>query len=64
MGREQRAYLAEGHTGVWVLDGGSTTIGVEGDVWLNFEVGKVAELGLVWDTQLFEENGDLPWIGT
>lgn len=64
MEREGRWYLAERHASVWILDGGNATIWVESNVWLNFEVGKLAKLGLVWNIQLFEENGNFPWIGT
>ena len=44
--------------------GGLPAIGVLGGVFLALDsVRKVEELGLVFQTQFFEDDGNFPWVG-
>lgn len=48
---------------VGVLDGGDSAVGVEADEGLFLQHGIAANLGLVGEAELFEENGDFAWVG-
>lgn len=60
---EMMTYFSENDTGVWVFNGGYTAVGVQADVWFLLQVGKVHKVGLVGNTKLLEEDGNLPRVG-
>jgi hypothetical protein len=55
--------FGEGDACVGVLDGGGAAVGVEGQEGLLLDLGEGAEFGLVGEAELFEEEGDFPWVG-
>lgn len=57
-----RAY--ESNPCVGVLDGWHSAIDVDVFKRRLLEITHVHELGLVWDLQLLENDGDLPWVGS
>lgn len=61
---DMMAYLCENDTGVGVFNGGYAAVGVQADVWFLLQVAKVHEGGLVGDTELLKEDGNLPGVGT
>lgn len=58
------AGLPDGEAGVGVLDGGHAAVGVDGDEGLLLHDREVEKLTVVWDAQLFHDDGNLPWVGT
>lgn len=58
----RKTHFSHSDTGVWVLDSGNAAVGVEADQWLFLDIRILHELGLVRDTELFKDDGDLPWV--
>lgn len=62
---EDRAGFPEGDVGIWIVDGGDTTVRVGGDVWFRFDVGEFDEFFCVGEVEFFEDHDYAPgvWAG-
>lgn len=58
------ANLEELEAGVGILNAWDTTIRVDRDERFLFDLTKVQELALIWDAELFEDDGHTPWVWT
>lgn len=54
--------LPQSDSSVGVLDGWCPAIGVDTDEWLLLKDREVHVLRLIRNTQLFEDDGHLPWV--
>lgn len=57
------AGFPQGESGVWVVDGGQTTIGVDGFVGGGFEFAPVDGHSLRGEVEFGEDDGDLEGVG-
>ena len=55
--------LGKHETGVRIFDDGGHAIWIDGQEGGLFELRGSVDVGFVRDAELFEEDGDLPWVG-